>query len=300
MTETDTQLTLTDVEDLKKHLMKVFEGVTRDCEDKELKKLFDMVRDYDTLDYQANHMFSATADLGFLDEAKELFKPHPGQNILPELAVYTLVMFAYAGTGNIKDSHKVYQQMIASGVTPAAYTYTIIICAIAKDFSDPNSVGYAKKYFLEMLDRGMKPHYQPYMYVMDAISYRESGEEAKKFLEQIKAKGFIPVIDDFQYKEGHLTEALQATKTYVDSLVKTTDEAVQKHLRKSHLSPWCMRAIEMHKALVDDGALDEAIEFYHTIQQSGVEPLVQIHTSIIKAYLSLARPRVLWRRIWRC
>ncbi|XP_061989067.1 uncharacterized protein LOC133707509 isoform X2 [Rosa rugosa] len=128
-----------------------------------------------------------------------------------------MVIMAYAANGKTKDAHKVYQQMIASGVTPTptAYTYTLIISGMAKDFSDSNFVGYAKKYFLEMLDRGMKPQYQPYMYVMDAIAYREPVEEAaKKFLEQIKAKGFIPVIDDFQYKENHLTEALQAMKTF--------------------------------------------------------------------------------------
>ncbi|KAM5575362.1 protein Rf1, mitochondrial-like [Rosa sericea] len=279
-------------EDLKKHLMKVYEDVTKDCEDKELRKIFDWIVDYDALNANAIHMFSSLADCGFRDEARELFKPHSEQTTLPEVAVFTMVIMAYAANGKTKDAHKVYQQMIASGVTPTAYTYTLIICGMAKDFSDSNFVGYAKKYFLEMLDRGMKPQYQPYMYVMDAIAYREPVEEAKKFLEQIKAKGFVPVIDDFQYKENHLTEALQAMKTYADLVVNNnTDKAVQKLFRESRLSPWIERSMEVHKALVEDGNVDEAIELYHTIQQTGVEPLVQIHTSVIKAYLKFGKTK---------
>ncbi|PRQ21158.1 putative pentatricopeptide [Rosa chinensis] len=203
-----------------------------------------------------------------------------------------MVIMAYAGNGKTKDAHKVYQQMIASSVTPTTYTYTVLICGFAKDFSDSSFVGYAKKYFLEMLDRGMKPQYQPYMYVMDAIAYREPVEEVKKFLEQIKAKGFIPEIDGFQYKDDHLTEALQEMKTYVDLVNKNiTDKAVQKLFCESRTCPWIERSMEMHKALVEDGNGHEAIEFYQTIQQTAVEPLVQIHTSVMKAYLKLGKTK---------
>ncbi|PRQ21206.1 hypothetical protein RchiOBHm_Chr7g0236631 [Rosa chinensis] len=127
--------------------------------------------------------------------------------------------------------------MIASGVTPTAYTYTLIICGMAKDFSDSNFVRYAKKYFLEMLDRGLKPQYQPYMYVIDVIAYREPVEEAKKFLEQIKAKGFIPVIDDFQYKQKPPHRSIADIENMLISSSTTTLTRLFKNCSASHASP---------------------------------------------------------------
>ncbi|PRQ56957.1 putative pentatricopeptide [Rosa chinensis] len=81
-------------------------------------------------------------------------------------------------------------------------------------------------------------------------------------------------------------------KTYADLVVNNnTDKAVQKLFRESRLSPWIEQSMEVHKALVEDGNVDEAIELYHTIQQKGVQPLVQIHTSVIKAYLKFSKTK---------
>ncbi|XP_024172276.1 uncharacterized protein LOC112178350 [Rosa chinensis] len=184
-------------EDLKKHLMKVYEDVTRDCEDKELRKIFDWIVDYGALNANAIHMFSSLVDCGFCDEARELFKPHSEQTTLPEVAVFTMVIMA----------------------RPRMLTR------------------YAKKYFLEMLDRGLKPQYQPYMYVIDVIAYREPVEEAKKFLEQIKAKGFIPVIDDFQYKQKPPHRSIADIENMLISSSTTTLTRLFKNCSASHASP---------------------------------------------------------------
>ncbi|XP_004301366.1 PREDICTED: pentatricopeptide repeat-containing protein At4g38150-like [Fragaria vesca subsp. vesca] len=154
----DTQLKMTSppnsyVEDCKKHLMNIFEDMTKDCEDKNSRNFFDNIRDYDALNAKAIQIFCSMVDFGFLDEARELFKPLSGQVTLPQVVVFTMVISTYVDNRHIKDAHKVYQQMIASGVTPTTYTYALLICGFALDHSNLDYVGYAKKYFLEMLDR---------------------------------------------------------------------------------------------------------------------------------------------------
>lgn len=171
--------------------------MTKDCEDDVLKERFDYLRDYDSLNECAIDLFSSVADAGFLDEAKELFKPLSRPATLPDVAVFTIVIVAYANAGNGKAALNVIHHMIAAGVTPTSYTYTLVI--IANSQLHFNFVGYAKKYFLQMLDKGMRPHSSSYRYLMDAIACREPVENAKEFLEQIKAKGFIPDSNAFPY-----------------------------------------------------------------------------------------------------
>ncbi|XP_061999136.1 pentatricopeptide repeat-containing protein At5g65560-like [Rosa rugosa] len=237
--------------------------MTKDCEDNKLRKRFDMVGDYDALNASAIHLFNSMADSGFLDEARELFKPLADQATMPEVAVFTMAIVVYACAGKTMDALKVHQHdMIATGVTPASYTYTVLISRLAQDFSNLDFVGYAKKHFLEMLDRGMKPRSQTYTKVMNAIAYQEPVEEAKGFLEQRKAKGFSTYHNGFRYKDGHLTEAMQVIHMCID-LVHSNE----------------------------DGNVDEATEFYNTIEQKGIEPIVLIHTSVIEAYLKFCKTK---------
>ncbi|KAL6179341.1 hypothetical protein ACLB2K_050857 [Fragaria x ananassa] len=173
------------------------------------------------------------ADSSFLDEAKELFKPLSGEVTLPQVAVFTMVISTYARAGMAMDAHKVYQQMLASGVTPTAYTYTALISGFAIDLSNLDSLGYAKKYFLEKLDRGMKPHYKPYMDLMNAIACEEPEEEANKFLEQIKAKGLT--LDDYIQRKppdktdgGNPHRALQGDKGYEEECKEVLEVMISK------------------------------------------------------------------------
>ncbi|KAL6184603.1 hypothetical protein ACLB2K_046004 [Fragaria x ananassa] len=236
-------------------------------------------------------MFSSMADSGFLDEAKELFKPLSGEVTLPQVAVFTMVISTYARAGMAMDAHKVYQQMIASGVTPTAYTCTALISGFAKDLSILDSVGYAKKYFLEMLDRGMKPHYKPYMDLMNAIACEEPEEEVNKFLEQIKAKGLS--LDDysFPYKEGHLTKQMEAIRMSTGLVDNNT--VVQKYLEKLLASPWKIieLSLSMHCALLEDGNVNEATKVCNSIQHTVTEPSVVLHTLVIESYLKFGKAK---------
>ncbi|PRQ61036.1 putative pentatricopeptide [Rosa chinensis] len=277
-------------DDLKKHVMEVFEEATKDSEDFVLPLKFSMIRNYDDLNEYAIQIFNSMANDDLLDEAKELFKPLSDQGVLPDVAALTIVIGEYAFAGEIKAALKVYQRMLATGVSPTSHTYTLLIMALVTDSSDVNYVGLAKKYFMEMLGKGLKPHDVSYISVFDAIACRESVENAREFLEQIKAKGFSLKSNVFYFDEAHLTEAMKITKLLHDLPNNTTDKDIQKLFRK-----WCTsghgfqkESMKMYKTLVKDGNADEAMEVLMLFIK-GIKPAILIHTCIIETYVNAGK-----------
>ncbi|XP_061988390.1 putative pentatricopeptide repeat-containing protein At1g12700, mitochondrial [Rosa rugosa] len=260
-----------------------------------------MIRDYDSLNRNAIIMFNSMANHGMVHEARELFKPVTEPATLPEVAVFTFVILVYAHAGKTKAALKVYHHMLSTGVTPTAYTYTVLITAFGRDSSGFNFVGYAKKFFLEMLDKGMKPLSATYMIVLDLVAYREPVDKAKEFLEQIEAKGWLsPGSNAYQFKEGHLTDAMQVIKMYSDLVNNIVDEDVQTFFRKLRTCPGGVnkRSRKMQKALKEDGNVDESIEIFSTILQTGMEPMVLLHTSVIEAYLKFGKTKGALEAYW--
>lgn len=80
-------------------------------------------------------------------------------------------------------------RMLASGVSPNAYTYAVLVTALA---ADAKFVKDASKYLLEMMDKGMKPNAKTYTSVFEGLLKEERLDEATRLLEQMKAKGFVP------------------------------------------------------------------------------------------------------------
>ncbi|KAM5575339.1 putative pentatricopeptide repeat-containing protein [Rosa sericea] len=282
-------------DDLKNHVMKVFEDATKDCEDKGMKKVFDSIGDYDSFNNYAIEMFGAMENLSLGDEARELFKPLSDRAILRDVAVYTVVIRAYAVAGKTKAVLKAYQHMIATGIAPSSLTYTILIMALVVDYSDYNFVGYAKNYILEMLDKGMKPHSICYLGVFGVLGCWESVEKATEFLVLllIKAKGLSPESNYFNFEEGHFKKAMKAIKVYANVSNITTDKDVQKVFRMWRTnSPGPKKELmKMINALVKDGNLDESMEMYRDIIETGREPFVVLHTCVIKAYLKSGKTK---------
>ncbi|XP_062028469.1 pentatricopeptide repeat-containing protein At4g38150-like [Rosa rugosa] len=174
--------------------MKVLKKATEYCEDKDLKEMFDMnIGDYDSLNKYAIKVFDAMANDTLAVEAKELFKPRSESAVLPDVAIYTVVIWACICFSNIKAAHNVYQCMIDNGVAPNSCTYIILINTLANNSSsDVNFVWYAKKYFLEMLAKGMTPPSSSYMAVFKAIARQEpvvKAKEARSFLSRYKQRG---------------------------------------------------------------------------------------------------------------
>ncbi|XP_004309933.1 PREDICTED: protein Rf1, mitochondrial-like [Fragaria vesca subsp. vesca] len=298
----DAGLPNSSADDLKKHVMKVFEEATKDREDIYSKYMFDPIRDYDSLNENAIRTYHVlAADSGLADETKELFKPRPESGILTDVAVYTIIIWAYTYVDKTEAALKVYHRMIAAGVSPTCCTYIILIDSLATHSSfDVSFLGYAKKYFLEMLDKGMKPPSTSYMTVVDAITCCESAEKAREFVEQIQAKGFTPDSYVPHFGEGHLAEAMKGIKLYADLVNKATDKDMKKEFLNWQTKPKGLSSlsVKMIKALIKDGNADDAIKICKRTAEIGMQPTVVIHTCVIEAYLKLGKTKDVLEAYW--
>ncbi|XP_062028408.1 pentatricopeptide repeat-containing protein At1g22960, mitochondrial-like [Rosa rugosa] len=279
------------VDDLKKHAMKVFKDATKGYERVYYKFL--MIHNYDDLNEYAISVFDALViDNFFTEQARELFKPRSGLPVLPDVAILTMVMITYASSGNTNAALMVYKQMLATDVTPTSLTYAALITALTTDSSsDFKYVGYAKKYFLEMLDRGIKPHSSSYISVFQAIAARESVEKASEFLKQIKAKGFIPESNVPCFEEDNLTESMNALNWHGDLINNTSDKQMKKVFSKWNQSYLKKQSKKMCDALLKDGYREEYIEFYKRNYATGILPMVALYTSVIEAYLERGKTK---------
>lgn len=154
---------------------------------KDLQEVFHKMRT-DGLQNNAVKMFDSLSKDGLTHEALELFAQIKDKGHMPDVVAHTAVIEAYAAAGKPKDALKLYLRMLACGVAPNAYTYSVLIKALA---ADPKFVGDAKKYVLEMMGNGMRPNAGTYVAVFEALAEEEKAEEGREFLEQMKGKGFV-------------------------------------------------------------------------------------------------------------
>ncbi|KAL6184592.1 hypothetical protein ACLB2K_045993 [Fragaria x ananassa] len=239
-------------------------------------------------------MFNLMVDFGLTEKAREVFKPLSDLGILSLLAVFTIVISSYHTSRKTESALKVYHRMIATGVNPASFTYTHLICVPAEDFSNVKYLRLAKKYFLETLDKGMKINPTPFWNLMKAIAYREPLEKFKEFLQQIKAKGFILHDYGFYYKEAYLAKARETLKMQAHLVHNgTVDKDVRTYFYMKCIFPGHIQKLtnKMYTALLHDGNVEEATKFRNEVEETGMEPMVLIHTSVIKAYLKYGKPK---------
>ncbi|KAL6180091.1 hypothetical protein ACLB2K_046759 [Fragaria x ananassa] len=259
-------------DDLKKHVMEDFKDATKDCEDEELKRFFHTIgSSYDSLKNHAVTMFNLMVDFGLTDKAREVFKPLSDLGILSLVAVFTIVISSYHTSRKTESALKVYHRMIATGVNPASFTYTHLICVLAEDFSNVKYLRLAKKYFLETLDKGMKINPTPFWDLMKTVAYREPLEKFKEFLQQIKAKGFILHDYGFYYKEAYLAEARETLKMQAHLVHNgTVDKDVRTYFYMKSIFPGHIQKLKKTRC---------------------IEPMVLIHTSVIKSYLKYGKTK---------
>lgn len=165
--------------------------VFEDPEDpKDLQHIFHRMRSEGGLLNNAVKMFDALSKDDLTHEALQLFSQIKDKGHMPDVVAHTAVMEAYfnAGTGHSKKALKVFMRMLASGVVPNAYTYSVLITGLAADAKLVD----AKKYVLEMMAKGMRPNAHTYAAVFEAYTRENKVEEAKELLQQMKARGFVP------------------------------------------------------------------------------------------------------------
>lgn len=134
-------------------------------------------------------MFDALSKDGLTHEALELFSIIKDKGSMPDVVAHTAVIEAYASAaGHSKDAIRTFDRMLASGVSPNAYTYTVLIKGLARDGKLPE----ARKYLLEMMGNGMCPNAGTYVAVFEAYSREQRLQDARSLLEEMRAKGFNP------------------------------------------------------------------------------------------------------------
>jgi len=156
---------------------------------KDLQQIFHDMRSGDGLFNHAVKMFDALSKEGLTHEALELFGQIKDKGQMPDVVAHTAILEAYANAAQPKEALKVYMRMLTSGVLPNAYTYAVLITALA---ADAKFVKDANKYLLEMIDKGMKPNAKTYTSVFEGLLKEERIDEATRLLEQMKSKGLVP------------------------------------------------------------------------------------------------------------
>lgn len=161
---------------------------------KDLQVIFHKMRT-EGLVPNAIKMFDALSKDGLTHEALELFSLIKDKGSMPDVVAHTAVVEAYANAGQPKEALRVFMRMLASGVRPNAYTYSVLIRGLA---ADSRTLPDAKRHLLGMMDDGIRPNAATYTAVFEA--FFDSGEErkekrleeARQLLEQMRDKGFIP------------------------------------------------------------------------------------------------------------
>ncbi|KAL6197404.1 hypothetical protein ACLB2K_033013 [Fragaria x ananassa] len=110
----------------------------------------------------------------------------------PMVVIHTWVIEAYLKFGKTKGALEAYWGMLAAGVAPNSYTYTVLVKGLT---ADPNIFGEAKKCLLEMMEKGLRPNAATYTAVIESFAKqgdKASEEECKELVEVMISKGFVP------------------------------------------------------------------------------------------------------------
>ncbi|KAM1195475.1 hypothetical protein ACFX13_022472 [Malus domestica] len=144
--------------------MKVFEDATKDTNDKEMQQTFEKMRTNWIVE-EAWRMYHGLLKDSQVDQANEFYKQNK-RGIIPDVAIHTVVIEAYANAGKANDAFKAYKHM---------------------------------KYFLEMLDKRIIPNSDIYEAVSKGA--KADDREYMEFAEAVQAKR-IKVLKEKDGKEG--------------------------------------------------------------------------------------------------
>ncbi|CAN6547988.1 unnamed protein product [Malus baccata var. baccata] len=145
----------------------VFEDATKDTNDKEMQQTFEKMRTNWIVE-EAWRMYHGLLMDNQVDQANEFYKQNK-RGIIPDVAIHTVVIEAYANAGKANGALKAYKHMLANGVDPNLYIYSVLIKALA---ADSDFILTARKYFLKMLDKRIIPNsdiYEAYMEFAEAV-----------------------------------------------------------------------------------------------------------------------------------
>lgn len=158
---------------------------------KNLPEVFHKMSSEEGLFNHAVKMLDALSKDGLTHEALELFSQIKDKGHMPDVVSHTAVLEAYANAGQAKEANRTYLRMLASGVAPNAYTYSVLIKSLSGS-GERKLMREARKYLKEMTRKGMKPNAGTCVAVFETFAREEEVEEGRVLLEEMKAAGFKP------------------------------------------------------------------------------------------------------------
>lgn len=163
---------------------------------KNLQEIFHNMRS-DGLMQSAVKMFDGLSKQGLTHEALQLFSQINKNGTMPDVIGHTAVIEAYSNAGQIKEAHKVYLRMLAAGVMPNAYTYSVLIKGLSKD---KKKLSDARKYILEMMCKGIRPNAETYASLVEGFVREGMESECRSLVEEMKSRGYVA--DEKDVREG--------------------------------------------------------------------------------------------------
>ena len=196
-------------------------------------------------------------------------------------------IFAVSGKEGDPEDLETILLMLECGIPVKAESYNMIIKMLAFHNPCPYAVQYAKKYFLQMLEKGMQSDSGTYTLVMEAIACQSDSktkviEKAREFMKQIKDKGLV--LDNPSYFEfhDHLEDAVDTFRMF-EYATRIDDEEMKEIFLKWRTDREAVMkfGLDMLSGLVDDGYGDEAYELFEPVFEIGIYPPIVMHTAII-------------------
>ncbi|KAL6184588.1 hypothetical protein ACLB2K_045989 [Fragaria x ananassa] len=131
--------------------MKIYDDLVNNTTDKDMKKVFlNWHTRPDGLSSASLKMSRTLIKNVNIDEAMEICKRTVEMGMQPMVVIHTCVIEAYLKFGKTKCALEAYWGMLAAGVAPNSYTYTVLVKGLT---ADPNFFGEAKKCLLEMMEK---------------------------------------------------------------------------------------------------------------------------------------------------
>ncbi|KAM1720336.1 hypothetical protein ACFX12_022024 [Malus domestica] len=187
----------------------------------------------------------------------------------------------YKNTGKEEEDPEDIQEILhrlGCGIPVKAETYDMVIKRLAFQKPYPVAVKYARKYFLQMLDKGMEPDPPAYTFVMEPASWT------------IRRRGFD--LENQKYFEchKHLEEAFDAYRMS-NYATKTTDEETRKtfYRWRTDAAISMKQIMDMVEGMLVDGFKDEVKELFEPFFDIGVLPAIVTHTAVIEAYATAGK-----------
>ncbi|OAO91294.1 hypothetical protein AXX17_AT5G02860 [Arabidopsis thaliana] len=227
---------------------------------KNLQEIFHKMRT-EGFTNEAVKMFDALSKDGRTHEALELFSQIKDKNRMPDVVAHTAIVEAYANAGQAKETLKVFMRMLASGVSPNAYTYSVLIKGLAADGKTHKD---AKKYLLEMMGNGMSPNAATYTAVFEAFVREGKEESARELLQEMKGKGFVP---DEKANSWPLCDASESET----DIINVVEQRIWHSMEEGHFEnlPGKGKPLNLHTNPHADPAEDT---LYRILNKNGFAP----------------------------